>query len=241
MPDRSAWITWTRRLVIPVVAFVCAAAVLGQERPSGKSKSKGRSPRGRPPASKPVTQPAPEPESQPATVPVDPKLETLAAARQRLARTPPARRSRDDSALLTALEFALAVARADGPRAAAQVDVTGYQMLPLAGDLPERPDRPVARDLIEQYVSGRPPSDIGGLTMDRVEVVPRSRVGALFPALAKWMLAEADVAVVFHPPVSRGPADWLTRDAALVIRIRGQVAVVMGGNLLEALETRERG
>ena len=65
-----------------------------------------------------------QPTSQPTTRPV---LETLAMAHQRLGHTPPAQRTRKDEALLGALDWALALGRVDGARAAALVDPVGHK------------------------------------------------------------------------------------------------------------------
>ena len=197
----------TRRLALLAVAFCCAAASLGQSRPTSQ------------PATQRATQPAPE---------------TVATARARLNRIKLRDRSPGERTLLVALDFALAAAQSDPRRAALVVDAVGYQALPLAGDLPEKPDKPLLGAALEREVLGLPAADLAKLTMDRVEAVPREKLRDSFPAVAAWMLPQ-DVAVVFHTaPVDQVP-NWLVHDACLVVRMRGERATVLGGNLLQAL------
>jgi hypothetical protein len=171
------------------------------------------------PTSQPTTQAAPE---------------TVLAARQRLNRIKPHDRTPAERTLLTALDFALAVAQSDPKRAVAVVDATGYQTLPLAGDLPEKPAKPLLATALEHEIVGLPRADLGRLTMDRVEIVPHEKLRQSFPAVATWMLPQ-DFAVVFRAAPADQASNWLARDACLVVRIRGERATVLGGSLLQAL------
>ncbi len=172
----------------------------------------------------------PPPVSLPATRPA---VETLAAARRRLTRTASKDRTRSDRALLAGLELALAIGRADGTAAGNLIDVVGYQSLPLAGPLPERPAKPVTVKDLSRLVAARSPVDLAHLTLDQVFVATRAELQSEFPAVAAWMLPQ-DLAVVFRPfPDER--AGWIKQPACVVVRLRGERATVIGGNLLEAV------
>ncbi len=179
-------------------------------------------------ASQPATQPAAP--TRPTTRPAH---EPILAARERLSRIAPAQRTLDEHALLTTIDFALALAAADGSRAASLVDVVGYQPLPLEDELPERPDKPALPAVLEQQIAARQPAQIERLTADDFDVLTRDAVRARFAAVATWMLPE-DRAVVSRPPAQPLPG-WVQREACLVIRVRAGKATIVGGNLLEAL------
>jgi len=133
---------------------------------------------------------------------------------------------------LAALEFVTAIGRADGRRAATLVEVVGYQPLPLSGDLPEPPAAVILPADVERAIASRPPVNADDWSVEHFEVVPRSRLRAMFPAVADWMLPH-DRAVVVHPiPEAEG---WVSQDACVVVRIRAGKTTIMGGNLLEAL------
>ena len=171
------------------------------------------------PTSQPTTQAAPE---------------TVSAARQRLARIKSRDRSPEERALLVTLDFALAAAQSDPRRAIAVVDATGYQTLPLTGELPEKPDKPLLGAALERQLQGLPRADLARLTMDRVEIVPHEKLRDTFPAVATWMLPQ-DLAVVFRTAPADQVSNWLMHDACVVVRIRGEHATVLGGSLLQAL------
>ena len=195
------------------------------KKPASKKRARGRK---RAPTSQPeVAAPVVEPESQPAH-------ETVAAARQRLARLKPQARSAEDHALLVGLGFALAVGQANGPRAAAMIDAVGYEVLPLEGDLPEKPVKALLSDAVEQRITGRRPAAVDDLQRDRFQVFSRRRLQNEFPAVAAWMLPE-DRAVVFRASTDTPSTGWLARDACIVVRIRADKATIVGGNLFEAL------
>lgn len=172
-----------------------------------------------------------QPTSQPATQAAP---ETVLAARQRLNRIKPPDRSSADRTLLVALDFALAVSQSDPKRAGAVVDATGYQTLPLSGDLPEKPAKPLLATALDREILGLPRADVARLTLDRVEIVPREKLRETFPAVATWMLPQ-DFAVVFRTAPADQVSNWLAREACLVVRIRGERATVLGGSLLQAL------
>ncbi len=164
-----------------------------------------------------------------------PNPETIVAAQKRLTAIKPAKRSHNEHALLAALDFALAVGRVEGKRAATVIDAVGYQSLPLAGDLPEKPDKPLPRAAIEKSIGDRKPAEVDKLTLNEFEVVTRDHLRSRFPAIATWMLAEDRAVVLRPPPAGSPPTHWLGREACIVVRIRAEKATIIGGNLLEAL------
>jgi len=248
MADRVATALRSRRLLLVSVAFSCAAAVeplsaapgsgggpdgwqATAERAKPSKRGAARPPRRSGGRATPHSQPtsAPVAASEPAP-PAGP--ETVGHARRRLARIPAQKRTAEENALLAALEFATAIGRADGRRAATLLEVVGYQPLPLSGDLPEPPAAVVLPADIERAIASRPPINPDDWPAEHFEVVPRSRLRAMFPAVADWMLPH-DRAVVVHPvPQAEG---WVSQDACVVVRIRAGKATIMGGNLLEAL------
>jgi hypothetical protein len=162
-----------------------------------------------------------------------PAWQTIATARQRIAQVKSKARSDADRALLVALDFLAAVGTGDGHRAGLLLDAVGYQALPLTGELPERPDRPLTPAALEKSLAALPRADWAALPTGCVEHQTRAALAATFSAVATWMLPQ-DQAVVFHPWERAGPS-WIRQDACLVIRIRGERATIIGGNLLEAL------
>lgn len=171
------------------------------------------------------------PASQPASAPAD---EPLATVRQRLARVQPRERAPRDHALLAALDFALAVGRKDATQAMRVVDAVGYQPLPLTGELPDPPERPLLLAALERQIAFLQPLEVGRLPSAAVAVRTPRELRAEFPGVAAWMLPQ-DWAVVFGPvPEARLPG-WLTEAACVVVRIRGERATVLGGNLVQAL------
>jgi hypothetical protein len=172
-----------------------------------------------------------EPSSQPATRPA---TETMASARQRLLHLRPGERSRRDRARLVAMELILAIGQAGGREAAAVIDPVGYQSLPLEGELPDKPDKPISPAAFEKEIAARRPADLGELPADLLQVVVPDGLREEFPAIATWMLPQ-DLAVVIRAPADHAVPNWITRDACLVVRIRGEKATILGGNLLEAL------
>jgi hypothetical protein len=169
-------------------------------------------------------------QSQPATQPA----ETIAVARQRLTRIKSRDRTPSDRTLLAALDFVIAIGSDDSRRIANLVDAVGYQALPLAGDLPEKPDKPLSPAAIEKVLPELPNADLGVLPAQCAAVVPRAALAAEFPAVATWMLPQ-DLAVVFQPVRGNSLPTWLSQRACVVVRIRGERATIIGGNLLEAL------
>jgi hypothetical protein len=235
-----------RRLVLLAVALSCAADAhqafsswpiapgprvsAAAAAPKHKSAARPRTHRKPAPQSQPTSQPAAT--SEPAAVP--PAGETIAQARRRLARIPLAQRTPSDLALLAAIDFALAVAEPDGRRAASMVEVVGYQPLPLTGDLPEPPDKPIWCADVEKRIAARSPVKLTELKRERLEVHTRAKTKPLFPPIAAWMLAQ-DRVVVFQPSVDPPLPGWVTRPACIVVRLRAGRTTVMGGNLLEVL------
>jgi hypothetical protein len=173
-------------------------------------------------------------QSSPGTLPASQPGETIVAARQRLARIKSSERSDPDRALLTALDFALAIGVGDVHKANGLIDVVGYQALPLAGDLPEKPDKPLAPPAIERLLAALPKIDVGTLPASCAAVVTHKELRDEFPAVATWMLPQ-DQAVVFQPAPGNPLETWLRRAACLVVRIRAERATIIGGNFLQAL------
>jgi len=137
-------------------------------------------------------------------------------------------------AIKGALEFALALGNAEGERAGQVLDATGYQPLPLEGDLPENPPRTLSVASIIAKVQKRKTHPLGALPADCVQCLDVAATRELFPAVGRWMLPD-DRAVLFAP-VAAPNGDWITRRACLVVRIRGTRPIVMGGNLLACLK-----
>ena len=235
----------TRRLALLVVAFCCAAleTAVAQEQPGkpapdagaarpaprqqNRQRNRPRRPGRRSTTSQPASAPAPEPTSLSADL-------NVAEARRRLGRTPAVLRKRSDAVLMAALDVALAIGQADGKRATTWLDASGYAALPLAGELPERPDKPLPPSIVEHEIADRPKVEVGKLPLSCFEVLRPEELRDLFPAIARWMSPAGDWAVVFHPPAEK-VANWVTRDACLVIRLRAGRAAVLGGNLLQVL------
>jgi hypothetical protein len=178
-----------------------------------------------------------EPASQPTTRPA---TETIAAARQRLLHLRSGELARRDRARLAAMEMILAIGQANGREAGAVLDPVGYQSLPLEGDLPDKPEKPILPAAFEKQIAGRRPADLGELPVDLIQVVAPEGLREQFRAIATWMLPQ-DLAVVIRAPTGHSAEDWITRDACLVVRIRGEKATILGGNLLEALATSATG
>lgn len=159
--------------------------------------------------------------------------ETNEAAVQRLRKLKPAELRNEDRALLAGLEFCLAVDAADGKRAASLVDPSGYHPLPSDGPLPQRPQKPLFAPALPEQISKRTPRRVAGTCSTAgLRVLRQKELRDLYPAMAKWMLTAEDYALVLDAASNQ---TWLTREACLVIRVRGSRAYVMGGNLLEAI------
>lgn len=179
-----------------------------------------------------AAQPAevPPPQSQPAHVTVADELRRWSGAR-------PANLPRAELARLAAIEFAAAVAAADGRRAEAVTDAIGYQALPFEGRLPETPARPRSPQELGEGVDRRRGCDIGGLPAGCFDVLSTEELGRRFPAVKDWILPPQDV-VIRVVPVDGVEPRWLARPACIVVRLRGARATVVGGNLLAALHER---
>ncbi len=175
----------------------------------------------------------PPPTTHPASQPAG---ETIAAARQRLAHIKSRDRTDSDRALFVALDFVLVIGSGDGRKLGPLIDAVGYQPLPLAGALPEKPDKPLPPSVIEQSLTSLPKADLGVLPASCTALVPRTALRERFPAVATWMLPQ-DLAVVFRPIAKSPIPSWLAQEACVVVRIRGERATIIGGNLLQALAT----
>lgn len=166
-----------------------------------------------------------------------PAPETAAAARQRLARVPADQRSRADRALLAALDLALAIGRPDAEqRTAGLIDPIGYQTLPLAGELPERPAKPVPAKEVAARLAGRAPVDADRLLAGQFAVLAAEELAERFPAVARWKLPD-DVVVALRPAADPRVGGWVRCEACVVVRLRGRRTTIIGGNVLEALGT----
>lgn len=188
----------------------------------GDTQKRERS-RSRPPV-KPATQPA-EPV-------VEPTPGSILAERRRLNRIPRTQRSVEEVAALAGIDFLLAVANADGARAASLIDVVGYQQLPEGDLLWEDPPRPIDPNLLAGRISSRERVAIGELPVETVEIRPRINLGE-FPAVALWMTA-ADRALIARAS-EPAPPGWVAKDACLVIRVRADKATIMGGTFFDVL------
>jgi hypothetical protein len=176
-------------------------------------------------------------QSPPTTYPASqPAGETITAARQRLAHIKSRDRSDSDRALFVALDFVLAIGSGDSRKLGPLIDAVGYQALPLAGELPEKPDKPLPPSAIEKSLLSLPKADLGVLPASCAAIMPRAALRERFPAIATWMLPP-DLAVVFRPIAKSPIPSWLTQEACVVVRIRGERATIIGGNLLQALTT----
>lgn len=160
--------------------------------------------------------------------------ETVALTRQRLSRIPLKERTDKDRALLAGLDFVLALGKSDGRRAAILIDAVGYQPLPVEGELPEKPEKPIPPSEIHKLVAGRPMVNVADRPSDEIKVVDAGALRTEFPAVATWMLPQ-DWAVVFRAASDGHAGRWITRDACIVVRIRADRPTILGGNLLEVL------
>lgn len=204
------------------------------KRPKPPRRGGSRAARGKPKPAQ-AAQPGATEESPAGTqVESQPGEETAAGARRRLARVRPDKRSAAEHALLAGLEFALAVGHADGSRAAKLVDAAGYQPLPLEGELPEKPAKPLLGKEVGEFVADRRPTAVDSLPLHCFQVFTREQLRGEFPAVATWMLPQ-DRAVVLRPAADGDVPHWITRPACLVVRIRANKATILGGNLLGVL------
>jgi len=158
--------------------------------------------------------------------------ETVAEALRRLGRTRASELSAQEIALRAVLEFTQALGRPDGVRAAGLVEAAGYQALPLEGELPERPVKPISRQALQLAIGQLRTGKLQQLPVAAFEVRDRAGIRDLFPAVAQWMLP-TDWAVLVRPVA--GFENWVQREACLVVRLRARKPVIMGGNLLEVL------
>lgn len=176
--------------------------------------------------------PLPAQESQPATQPA----ETLEVALKRLRAIPHKQLHDRDIALRTGIQFLIAAGTGDTRTAVADIDATGFQPLPLTGDLPEAPAKPLGSADVSALISDRMPrSATATFSAESVALVHAKDVRQKFPAIAKWMLP-TDYAVLISPVA--GQPNWVRQPACIVVRVRGTNAKIMGGNLFSAVEAR---
>jgi len=133
-----------------------------------------------------------------------------------------------------ALSFAIEIGRADGSAVAALVVPVGYQELPLAGDLPERPAKPLQRAALKARIADRQLIETTRVPSSCLDVLKRDELRDKFPAVATWMLP-GDLAIIYHVSIGDKWPRWITRDACAVVRIRGRRASIVGGNVLDVL------
>lgn len=162
--------------------------------------------------------------------------DSAGALLSKLRAIPAKNRTREERALIAGLEFCDAVRRADGAAAHKLLDAIGYQPLPLEGDLPEQPGKPTMPSALSGFIDSRPQSRPERIPAAYFELRERESLRRSFPAVARWMLPR-DFALVIEQP-DGSATNWVTRGCCLVIRIRGQEASIIGGNLFDALETR---
>jgi hypothetical protein len=239
-PTVAASGRWRRRIApaarvasLALLAILIAAPTLVQSKSSGKPGTKNR----RPAAARKNTAKAPA--SQPAA-PLDPAAtqptpdETVAQALTRLSD----RRWRPDDrdvALRCTLQLCIALGGGDPQRAAGLLDVVGYQPLPLDGELPDEPGKPLNAGAFASQLENRPRFDASSLPAVGFSSLNAREVAGAFPAVARWMLPE-DYAVVIEPAGSSGA--WVQRRCCVVVRVRGSKPIIVGGNLLQALPPR---
>lgn len=177
-----------------------------------------RTPASRPAATRPA---APEPLADPAT---------MLGAQQRLARESQKSLQPNDRARRVAYEIALAAGAANGDAVADRIDAVGYQSLPLDSALADKPDWPIPPAQIRERIIRRSSVPLDALPADRLAVISREEARKRFPAVAAWSLP-TDVILVAIPD---GP-HWVQRECCLVVRVRGERPVVVGGNFFESL------
>jgi hypothetical protein len=158
---------------------------------------------------------------------------TVHAAYQRLASATDERPSDEQVALRAVYALALAVGRTDGDAAAALLDATGFQALPLTGELPLDPGRPMSVADFRENIRSRQVFDAAALAAERFEAKSAEEIAGDFPAVSRWMLPR-DVAVMVRPAAD-GSAAWVSRPCCVVVRVRAGKPAIMGGNLLEVL------
>jgi hypothetical protein len=201
----------------------------GDVRPAGRKKAR------RPASTKP-TEPAETNQSGEATATQPSQAaddrQTVAIVLSRLGRTRRSQMSDRDVALKAALEFVRALGRADGQKAAGLLEVTGYQILPSGGEPPEEPGPRISPEAFATDVAARKPASFETLPADCFEAVRAKSLRPTFPVVAAWMLP-ADWAVILKP--APGRADWLQREACLVVRVRADKPTIQGGTALGAL------
>ncbi len=137
-----------------------------------------------------------------------------------------------DAALRTAIEFVIAVGNGDGGRAGKLIDTVGYQVLPRAGPLPERPSKPVPADAIRKWLEGRRRVNVSAMPATLLRLGGRELAREFFPPVATWMLPDDFIAVVLP---DSGAQAWIAEPACVVVRVRAGRAVVLGGTLIEQL------
>lgn len=141
--------------------------------------------------------------------------------------------TREQLVLRTVLDLVLAIGNVDGERAAVHIDAVGYQRLPLEGDLPQNPDRPLPAREFKKHVAARKPLEVGKLPVKLFEVTDRTIAHDTFPAVADWMLPH-DFAVLIRPSTEPGKA-LASRPCCVVVRLRARKPSIIGGNVLAAL------
>lgn len=127
------------------------------------------------------------------------------------------------------LEFCVAMAEADGKRIAPLLEVVGYQPLPLAGDLPDPPHRPIFPLDLAKRISARQKVNLRSAEAASFSLKNKREIQELFPAISQWML-DADWALICQPV---SDADWPQGVRCLVIRVRALKPTIVGGNLVE--------
>lgn len=156
------------------------------------------------------------------------------AALRRLRAVPAKKRTRKQRALIAGLAFCDAVRRASGVEAYKQLDVVGYQPLPLEGELPEAPGKPITPSALAKRIDDRPAARAGKVPAELFVLTDRETLRKSYPAVARWMLPR-DFALVIERP-DGDSANWVARRCCIVIRLRGKRASIVGGNLFEALK-----
>lgn len=162
-----------------------------------------------------------------------PERDTLAGRLQALQERPDDELDDKDRATVVALQFIIAIGENDPNEAAGLLDVVGYQRLPLSGKLDTIPERPLQpADLVEtlQRYEFNP---IGDVDLEAVALHNRRSLERWFPAVARWM-GPQDYALRMRGR-DEGGISWLKQRGCIVVRVRGDKATVVGGNLFAAL------
>lgn len=200
----------------------------GQIRRGGKKKPRRSKPKK--PAQKPDKDES-ESEEAATSQPAEPEdgPESVATVLRRLGRMRRGEMSERDIALKAGLEFVRALCRADGEKASALLEVTGYQVIPGDG-LGDEPGPRITPEAFAAALAAGRAAAFETLPAECVEAAPPEALREKFPGISTWMLP-TDWGIVLKPVAERN--DWVQREACLVVRLRARKPTVQGGTALE--------